>query len=51
MLAENRSFVTTPDKVLTEGFLDWGGTGGMSECFNLYGHQQKLLELVYSSPF
>ena len=32
MLAENRRFLLRPpDKVLTEGFLDWGGTGGMSE--------------------
>jgi|TARA_B100000614_G_scaffold244790_1_gene249296 NitT/TauT family transport system permease protein len=32
MLSENRRFLLRPpDKVLTEGFLDWGGTGGMSE--------------------
>ena len=32
MLAENRRFLLRPpDKVVTEGFLDWGGTGGMSE--------------------
>ena len=32
MLAENRRvLLRPPDKVLTEGFLDWGGTGGMSE--------------------
>ncbi|MAT01732.1 MAG: nitrate ABC transporter permease [Acidimicrobiaceae bacterium] len=32
ILSENRRFLLRPpDKVLTEGFLDWGGTGGMSE--------------------
>ena len=32
MLAENRRFLLRPpDKVVTEGFLDWGGTGGMAE--------------------
>lgn len=32
MLSENRRFLLRPpDKVVTEGFLDWGGTGGMSE--------------------
>jgi len=32
MLAENRRFLLRPpDKVITEGFLDWGGTGGMAE--------------------
>ncbi len=31
MLAENRRFLLRPpDKVVTEGFLDWGGTGGMA---------------------
>lgn len=32
ILSENRRFLLRPpDKVLTEGFLDWGGTGGMAE--------------------
>ena len=32
MLAENRRFLLRPpNKVVTEGFLDWGGTGGMAE--------------------
>ncbi len=32
MLSENRRFLLRPpDKVITEGFGDWGGTGGMSE--------------------
>ena len=32
MLSDNRRFLLRPpDKVLTEGFLDWGGAGGMSE--------------------
>ena len=32
ILSENRRFLLRPpDKVLTEGFLDWGGSGGMAE--------------------
>ena len=32
ILSENRRFLLRqPDKVITEGFLDWGGTGGMAE--------------------
>ena len=32
ILSENRRLLLRPpDKVLTEGFLDWGGTGGMAE--------------------
>ena len=47
ILDESRRFLLQPPhKVLTNGFLDWGGETEWQKCLTLYGPQQKLRGLV-----